>query len=650
MRRSSRTPILASVLVAVFAAPFVVSAAPSGKVLAQTGEAPAASATPDASASAAPAADEAQKKEEAKEHFLKGVSLMQEEQWEAAYVEFTASLALFPTRNARKNAAVCLRQLGRFAEALDMYELLLKEFAAQLPPADAEQVNKAVNDLKGLVGYLSIESNVAGATVIVDSKQRGTTPIAPVRVSQGTHVIRVFKEGYLPFETTQAVLGKQTVPVQANLEVLSRSGRISIIEESGAEAEVFIDGAPKGKVGKQPYEERIAPGLHWVVLKGEGKLGTQPAPVNVQVDQTFVLRLRLEELPGEARIETDPVGSNIILDGVPVGQGSWEGRLRVGQHKIDATSEGYFRTTKTFEVGADGKATVKVALDRDENSPFWTKGRTRPISIGLFGSGFYGPFGLGSDYERSCGVAGTDCYERTRPFGGMGAVFAGYEVAPGLSLEVQLGYAYVKSELSRKTTLIGEQNAQANVNITDTWSVQGLMVGVGAAYAFVRRPIVISGAVSGGAIVGATVRVRRAGDFPCLANNQPDCSSVLVDPNPTNDTREVEPRSMQPAGRRESATIPWFAPEMRFALPIGEMFQVGLSVGALVGIGNVRPLIFQTPDAKSGELQPRAPAPVATPTDQPKTIGFVPQQNARPEAAIGTFVLPRASVFVKVAF
>lgn len=650
MRRSKT--VFASVVVCALAAPFVVAAAPAVTVLAQTGGAPSASA---AASGAAPAAsgsasaeDIAKAKEEAKEHFLKGVSLMQEEQWDAALVEFKASLGMFPTRNARKNAAVCLRQLGRFAEALDEYELLLKEFGSALPPTDAEQVNKAIADLKNVTGFIVIETDVAGAQIIIDSRPRGTTPTGPIRVGQGTHTVRVLKEGYVPFETTQAVLGKQTVTIPAKLEVLARAGTLQVIEETGAEAEIIIDGAPKGKTGKTPYSEKIGPGAHWVALKGPGKLGTQPAPVNVQVDQTFTLRLKLEELGGEARIETDPVGAAIVLDGVPVGQGTWEGRLRVGSHKIDASSEGYFRFSKSFEVKADGKTNFKATLDRDENSPFWSQGRTRPISVGLFGAGVYALFGLNGDYEKSCSNSTTNCYDRSKGVGFVGGARAGYEIAPGLSLELDLGYAYVSSKVARKTRLLGEQQTPVNVDITDEWTLGGFMAGVGASYRFFRKPVALYGAITGGVIFGAKVRDHRGGTTPCLVGDSPTgsatCSSAETQAAPS-------PRPMLPTSGSINKTIPWFAPEVRVAYPLSDSLQIGLSFGAMIGIADARPKVVQTPQATSTDTQPKVadPACASTPASC-KAIGFVPQPNATPESAIGTFILPRAAVFVRFAF
>src|SRR6185436_14514700 len=82
----------------------------------------------------APPADEARvdPKAEALEHFDKGNTLFKSGALAAALAEFLESRRLYPTRSATSNAALCLSQLQRFDEALDLYEALLKDFA-ELP-------------------------------------------------------------------------------------------------------------------------------------------------------------------------------------------------------------------------------------------------------------------------------------------------------------------------------------------------------------------------------------------------------------------------------------------------------------------------------------------------------------------------------------
>src|SRR4051812_920169 len=79
--------------------------------------------------SASPGSSDA-KKDEAKARFERGMTLFDKKVWDAALVEFLESRAAYATRSNTQNAAICLRNLNRFDEALDMFEALVKEFPA----------------------------------------------------------------------------------------------------------------------------------------------------------------------------------------------------------------------------------------------------------------------------------------------------------------------------------------------------------------------------------------------------------------------------------------------------------------------------------------------------------------------------------------
>src|SRR5277367_4447037 len=74
-------------------------------------------------AGAPPFADVAAKTA-AKAHFEKGSALFKQEAWAQALAELDAAIRLYPTRVAMAAAAACLKQLGRYDEALDRYEEL----------------------------------------------------------------------------------------------------------------------------------------------------------------------------------------------------------------------------------------------------------------------------------------------------------------------------------------------------------------------------------------------------------------------------------------------------------------------------------------------------------------------------------------------
>src|SRR5688572_6218435 len=213
-----------------------------------------------------------QRKDEAKSRFEKGMTLFDKKVWDAALAEFLESRAAYPTRSNTQNAAICLRNLNRYDEALDMFDALVKEFP-NMPPADRQAVEKELKELEALVGTIEIRTKEEGAQITIDGRERGHTPSTPLRVSSGSHVVRVFKEGFAPVEKRVEVASRQNVIFDARFDVLTQSGRLSVVEDGNKAAEVLVDNIV---VGKAPWQGLVAVGDHVVFLRGEGNLGTQP--------------------------------------------------------------------------------------------------------------------------------------------------------------------------------------------------------------------------------------------------------------------------------------------------------------------------------------------------------------------------------------
>ncbi len=163
---------------------------------------------------AAPAPDP-RHKDEAREHFQRGLALFDSEAWDAALAEFTRARTLYPTRAAIKNAGQCLRLLHRYDEALDTFEELLA--LPNLSKDEQEVGEREVAALRRLVGSVVIANAESGSTIVIDGRSRGSVPSPPLRVSAGTHTVRVSKEGFEPFWSQVNVAGDESVLVSARL-------------------------------------------------------------------------------------------------------------------------------------------------------------------------------------------------------------------------------------------------------------------------------------------------------------------------------------------------------------------------------------------------------------------------------------------------
>lgn len=517
-----------------------------------TAPAPAAApATADAGAPAAAAATpppQDQRLADAKAHFLRGVEHTTRGEWDAALVEFLRSREIMPTSKATYNAAVSLRKVNRFDEALDMYEALLREF----PNIGQQEKDIAVNELaqlKGSIGVIELRGGVKAAKISIDGRDRGTYPPAlPLRVGAGNHAVRVSAEGYLPFEARVDVAGGQTVPVNVQLVALTAGGRLRVAEQTGKALDVLVDNAV---VGKTPWEGLLAPGDHVVLLRGEQNLGTQPVVASVKLNLLVSLNLLAEQLDASIRIQPTPGSAMVSIDAIPVGLGTWEGRLRLGPHAIEATADGYLPFKRDVDLKKDATESVVATLERDPNVFAGSAALGLEIDAALpIGALFGGDLSDGCSGGCSAGM----------PLGMHGVLHGIYETASGFGGGVDVGYL-----LTNRTLTAREASVQP---------IQGSAPNLGKANDKLRL---------GGLTVGASAQYHRGQEWPVLvrigvgallASTADERSGTFT--NSKNEAYTVSRRETP------SGTYLYVAPELRLGRKFGKHFEVNAGFEILV--------------------------------------------------------------------
>jgi hypothetical protein len=443
---------------------------------------------PAAEADAAKAPSDA-RKEEAKQRFLRGLGLAKEGAWDAALAEFTASIETYPTRAALSNAAISLKQLKRYAEAHAAYADLLAKFSAELTPDGRASVESDMNELRALLGEIEVDSQPSGATVVIDGQQRGLTPLAtPMLVDAGTHSVRVAKDGFASFETQLTVASRQKKRVSAVLRPLDRSGHIVIEEAGGAKLDVTIDGAV---VGKTPYEGTLAPGTHAVTLRGEANFGTPPSSAAVRAGESLRLVLRAVPLDSELRVEPTPSNARVFIDGVPVGAGVWQGRLGAGTHRVEVTAEGHVADRRTVETARDQRKVLGIALERDLTDPMWSSGFVPHIYLELAG-GIAATRSLGGSANEACSNPDhpvSSCSEQSQPPGFAGVARAGYEIGPGVGVELFFSYMRIVEKQIRtiQARADPEIGSMTSEDYRDRTALSLPFAGLSASYRFLEK-------------------------------------------------------------------------------------------------------------------------------------------------------------------
>ncbi len=171
----------------------------------------------------------ADEKEEAKTHFQNGFSMMELEDFAGAAVEFEASVAKFPTKNAMFNLGMCLKAMHKYPRALQVFRNILTQFGGDLDSEMQSEVRKNIASINKMIAQMEVNTNIPGASVLVDGEVVGTTPLGqPLVIGAGEHRIRVSLVGYEDIEKTVAVVSQTHQIVEFTMKPTAGGGVVAV--------------------------------------------------------------------------------------------------------------------------------------------------------------------------------------------------------------------------------------------------------------------------------------------------------------------------------------------------------------------------------------------------------------------------------------
>ena len=210
-----------------------------------------------------------------------------------------------------------------------------------------------------LEGELEIRSEPSGAMVSVDGKEARKTPLILSRIRPGQHQVRVFHEGYEPYEERVGVSEGERKQIFASLKKVT--GNLLVRSEPPG-ASISIDGKP---VGVGPYEGKdLSPGKHKVRVVKEGYEPWE-AEQKVEAGKSVEVVSRLKTIEGSLEISSEPSGAGVSLDGKAAGYAPLTlFQIPYGAHLIRVDREGYEPHEEKVQVKDSQKARIHVALKK----------------------------------------------------------------------------------------------------------------------------------------------------------------------------------------------------------------------------------------------------------------------------------------------
>ena len=210
--------------------------------------------------------------------------------------------------------------------------------------------------LSPLWAEISIGSRPAGATVMLDDKDIGETPLR-AEILAGTYRLALVRSGFDVVSTTLQVLANQ--PQELPEFVLVESDGLVSVETVPAGANVTVAGKFRGRT---PLDLSLAPRQHHALEISKAGYEIIKRQITVNPEANEVLSLTLSPRYGTVFITSQPVDAELYVDGRAHGSATGRLRLTARAHRLEVKKAGYetFSTTVVPRPGVSQEMSVTL--------------------------------------------------------------------------------------------------------------------------------------------------------------------------------------------------------------------------------------------------------------------------------------------------
>lgn len=226
-----------------------------------------------------------------------------------------------------------------------------KSCGAKLPASEPSRPAAPRVSGSVAVGYgtVTISSEPSGATVSIDGRSRGTTPLELTDVTTGRHDLTLSRDGYRDYNTT--------------FTVSSQYGTI-VVTSDPAGAEVMLDGQSRGPAGENGLVlSRVPYGSHTITTKLSGYQDVAKT-IDLKSAGPIAMSFRLGWGKGYMKVVSIPPGAEISSGGRQLGKTPFLGELQPGRYLLTLTRPGYFDWVGYTDVQFAETAYVAGDLER----------------------------------------------------------------------------------------------------------------------------------------------------------------------------------------------------------------------------------------------------------------------------------------------
>ncbi len=177
-------------------------------------------------------------------------------------------------------------------------------------------------------GLARIRSTPSGASVTVDGRSQGETPVNVSNLAPGRHEVSASASGYRRYN------GVFVIP--------KAEGTIAVTTDP-AGAEVLLDGSSKGRAGESGLLlQDVHYGTHRLVARLEGYTDAVKDVILTRDQRVLVTTLQLLPSLGALRVESDPGEALVEIGGRPMGKTPFVGEMKPDRYLISVNHRGFY--------------------------------------------------------------------------------------------------------------------------------------------------------------------------------------------------------------------------------------------------------------------------------------------------------------------
>jgi len=201
------------------------------------------------------------------------------------------------------------------------------------------------------VGGLVVNSKPSGASVYIDNKFIGTTPLNISGIKTGTHVVRISYQGYADRVRTVIIRPHRYEFISETLLTPANTGSL-YVDSNPRGASIYLDDNYEGETPRRI--DFIPVGSHTVRLSKEG-YRDYVQQVWIQANQTTTISISLivEAIRYKLSINSNPSGARVFVDGIPRGITPTYTYVTPGYHQVKLELEGYLDYEETVHITRD---------------------------------------------------------------------------------------------------------------------------------------------------------------------------------------------------------------------------------------------------------------------------------------------------------